>query len=168
MRTAGCDQTPATSQWILWISQKNQEADHTVSDLWQGTCPGWWGSHAVRGGSRECQRSLATKNLHSGHMDTTHVDSDLHATNTKLQPAWVQEGSVERVGSQPQLPWDSWGGFTKIPMPRPHPLTTSVWSELLVLRHRHQNFIKFHHDDSSQVWETLVKWKVQGYRDRIT
>ena len=39
---------------------------------------------------------MDTKNLHSGHVDTTRVDSDLHATNTKLQPAWAEEGSAMR------------------------------------------------------------------------
>lgn len=58
---------------------------------------------------------LDMKNLHSGHMDTTHVDSDLHATNTKLQPAWAEEGSAVCTVLQPRIPMKLLRGLCKNP-----------------------------------------------------
>lgn len=67
MRTAGCDQIPPAYQCILWMRHKNQEANEIVhkpksAHAWGGEVAGW-------GSNRKHQRSLATKNLQSDHMD---------------------------------------------------------------------------------------------------
>lgn len=92
----------------------------------------------MRQGSRAGQRSLATENLNSGHMDTTHVDADPHTTTSKLQPVCAQESSaVGRTGSQPWLLGDA--------------IRTSAAET------QASEFSNTPQGDSSQVWETIVQ-----------
>ena len=92
----------------------------------------------MRQGSREGQRSLVTKNLNSGHTDTTHVDAESHTATTKLQPVCAQESSVVGcTGSQPWLPGDA--------------IRTSGAET------QASEFSNTPQGDSSQVWETIVQ-----------